>query len=213
MWAEIASGIRRGPGRCSAHWRCPWKPDPQAVRSRGRGDSAKPAATSAHTTPPPTPSRRPREDEGTGANTAASRARHSQGPEGTDRHGAAARPRPAAQAGAAMSLPPSFSESRCCHVPPPRRLVSFPESCCAADTHHGGGWRRILGVRGEQGSAPTMAAAAAEETADVNARPFICPRRLGASRDGAGALRAWLDKTQLRADLRMRKTLLHILNT
>lgn len=41
-----------------------------------------------------------------------------------------------------------------------------------------------------------MAAAAAEETADVNARPFIARRRLGASRDGAGALRAWLARTR-----------------
>lgn len=48
-----------------------------------------------------------------------------------------------------------------------------------------------------------MAAAAAEETADVNARPFIGRRRLGASRDGAGALRAWLARTG-RTDLRMR---------
>jgi hypothetical protein len=81
---------------------------------------------------------------------------------------------------------PSLSASRYSHVPLPQRFVSVPESSGAEETHHGGGWRRILRVRGEQGSAPTMAAAAAEETADVNARPFIGRRRLGASRDGAG---------------------------
>lgn len=41
-----------------------------------------------------------------------------------------------------------------------------------------------------------MAAAAAEEAADVNAPPFIRRRRLGASRDGAGARPAWLAGTR-----------------
>lgn len=158
---------------------------------------------------PPQRSRKGELDEGIRENTPTSGGRHSQRRQRRCRYGAASRPRPATHA----AKSPFFSGSRSGHLPLSRRLVSVPKSCRAADTHHVGGWRRILKYRGEQGSAPTMAAAAAEETADVNARPFIGRRRLGTSRDGAGAPPAWLAGTQLWTGVHMRRALPFGLNT
>lgn len=93
---------------------------------------------------------------------------------------------PASRRGRHVSSP-SVPGTRHGHPPPPRAPGSVREPRRAAVTHHGCGWRRILTGRTEERAAPAMAAAAAEETADVNARSFIGRRRLGGSRGGARA--------------------------